>query len=188
MDSIVNELKNLSEEELIRLKAEINKHLSIHANNKLVQEAIEEIKQHGYYCTSKIIRNFDGYNKLKLKLYIDIYTHDKEDKSDWHITGDISEEQDPWVDELEFYDYTPMNEDELKWGDWDDPIQSRVPITIYLYYQVRMMPNEGSKCKIITENGSVEELEIINSEIWINGAYFDKVETWENYDFCIISD
>ena len=59
--------------------------------NKTQQNHIEEIKNQvslkGYYCDPEFTKNIPGLKYMSLPLYINIYTHNKEDFSDCHVSG-----------------------------------------------------------------------------------------------------
>lgn len=195
MDLIVEQLKTLSKNDLIQLKSAIDKHLLLFENNKLAHKIQKKVADKGHYCSTKIIDNLDGYERLKLKFYINIYTWDKEGKSGCQVSGDVSEDQDSWVDVLEFEGYQPTNSDRYEppmndkdwiWHDWDDPITCRVPITIYVYYMVKSCPREGSICKIVDEEGEVQQVEITNGKIMLAERYIDHVDNWDSYKFFVI--
>lgn len=163
--------------------------------NKTQQNHIEEIKNQvslkGYYCDPEFTKNIPGLKYMSLPLYINIYTHNKEDFSDCHVSG-LKDEQLPWVHKLGF-DYEPNDDDDyvcpdFEWesGDWDDPLTNESTINIYVYYELTPCPTEGSTFEGINEFGEIEQVVIHHNEIIVDGKFLADVSEWDQLEMLVL--
>lgn len=168
MNNIVSQLQNLKLKELKNLKKEIDLLIFEKGN----EEIKDKVYKKGYYCSVKNRGEISGLTYLALPLYLDIYTYNREDHSDCHVSG-LKEKQEFWVKYLDFA-YEPT--------DNDDPMTGTAIMKVYMYYRKDCCPSESflgiseegksynSKLKRmkygLTENTFVEFLNGKNATFW----------------------
>ena len=192
MEQIVNLLDKISNDELSELSNIINDKLESSRKERRNKKIIKEIENKGYHCRTDLNETIEisELNHIKLPLYIDIYTKDREDKEDIHVDG-LSDKQEKWFKFLDF-EYEPCDNDvfdpleDWVYGDWDSPITGTARMTVYVYYKVLPCPKEGTKFQSLDEDGNLEEWQVLNGFLLSNEKIYGTITNWKKYQIFIL--
>lgn len=195
MEGIIESLNLLTLAELQKVDAVIRNKIQKFEKDKFISDLKDEVHLNGYAWRIKSISDFADPNiqSTYFPVNIDVFTYEKEDKTDCHV-DDLSEEQNDWVDYMSF-DYIPkdsddweVSHDEEKWnyGDWDDPATGKATMVIQIFYKIQSPPNEGEIFECFDDEGNIEKWKVENGKLYNNNKYFNEIDKWNEYDIFIL--
>jgi hypothetical protein len=162
-------LQDFTIEKLYQLRNEVDTLISKHKDNEQKQAIRDEVQEQGFSCQVHYSDQISGLESFQVPLFIRVWTCDKEDLGDIHVSDYLADVQRDWVKRLDF-DYSPSDSDDYEipngnksdwdFGDWDDPIRNIGVMEVNIYYKPQPCPAKGTKWESIdTVDGWVDRWE-----------------------------